>query len=186
VLRDGCSGMQAWRDIPFDEDRQHACGQRRRDARKLPDQRGSVRPHARSRYHLKAQTRRDTANVVGPNHPADERPTVRHSLKHRTAEVRRGSDVAIDDRDQLQVLTPEWHDSIRGTPGRMSATRDRAEAELVAQPSSGDIEILDGIDDVIDADDSSSPIQMPRLTRQQLKSSPACDMNTGLLWLAPR
>jgi len=40
----------------------------------------------------------------------------------------------------------------------MLATRDRAEAELVAQPSSGDIEILDGIDDVIDADDSSSPI----------------------------
>jgi hypothetical protein len=40
----------------------------------------------------------------------------------------------------------------------MSATRDRAEAELVAQPSSGDIEILDGIDDVIDADDSSSTI----------------------------
>jgi catechol 2,3-dioxygenase-like lactoylglutathione lyase family enzyme len=40
----------------------------------------------------------------------------------------------------------------------MPAARDRFQAELVAKTSRGGIEIVDGIDDVIDADASSSPI----------------------------
>jgi hypothetical protein len=158
VLRDGCSWMRPGRGIPLDEDRQRAGGQRRRDARKLPGQHGSVRPRARALYHLEAQTPRDAADVVGLNHPADQPLRFRHGLEHRTAEVRRRSDITIDDRDQLQVLTPKRHDPVRGTPTRMLAAYDRFQAELVAKTSRSGIEIVDGIDDVIDADVSSSPI----------------------------
>ena len=40
----------------------------------------------------------------------------------------------------------------------MAAARDRTQSELVAKPSSRGVEILDGIDDVIDADGSFSPV----------------------------
>jgi hypothetical protein len=40
----------------------------------------------------------------------------------------------------------------------MLAARDRFQAALVAKTSRSGIEIADGIDDVIDADVSSSPI----------------------------
>jgi hypothetical protein len=40
----------------------------------------------------------------------------------------------------------------------MPAARDRVQVELVAKTSRSGIEIVDGINDVIDADDSSSRI----------------------------
>ena len=158
MRRDSCPWMRPGRGIPLDEDGQRAGGQRRRDTRKLPAQRGSVRPGARALHDLKAETPRDAAEVLCLNHPSDQPLPVRHGLEYRTAEVRPRSDITIDDRDQLQILLPKRDDPVGGTPTRVLAAGDRFQAKLVTKTSRSGIEIVDGIDDVIDADVSSSPI----------------------------
>lgn len=72
--------------------------------------------------------------------------------EHRPAEPAPRGLVAVDDRDQLHVLLAERHDPVPGAPAGVAATGDGVEAELLAEALGRPVQVLNGVDDVIDRD----------------------------------
>ncbi len=153
------AGMELRRHVPRDEEREPEVLATFLDPGAAPPHLFAVRTGPGTGLHGEPQPRGGGLDVDVGETGREPPITGGRELEQGPAEHGLGSDLFVDDRQQLDVVAPERRDHVGRPPSRMTPTRDEAEPVIVPETLGGAVEITDGEHDVVDPRHRPRPLE---------------------------